>query len=245
MPRSRSASAPLRTLIEDLVDANHILFQQGVVDGFGHVSVRHPTQADRFLLARSMAPGLVTADDILVFDLDGRPQGGDTRTPYLERYIHGSLYRARADVHAVVHSHSPSIIPFGVVRRARLRPICHMSGFLHPQAPVFEIRSAAGKASDMLIRSPALGDALAQALGEQAVVLMRGHGSTTVGRDVRQAVFRAVYAEVNARLQSEAMRLGPVTYLNAEEAANASATNDGQVNRAWDLWRMAAQRIKN
>jgi ribulose-5-phosphate 4-epimerase/fuculose-1-phosphate aldolase len=202
--------------------------------------VRDPDRADRFLLARSMAPALVTSADILRFDLDGDAQEGDSRAAYLERFIHAAIYRARDDVHAVVHSHSPSIIPFGVVRRARLRPVCHMSGFLHPAAPVFEIRDVAGRDSDMLIRNAKLGAALASSLGPNAIVLMRGHGSTVVGRDLRQAVFRAIYAEVNARLQSEAQRMGPVTFLSAEEAANAAAANDGQIDRAWDLWRRAA-----
>jgi ribulose-5-phosphate 4-epimerase/fuculose-1-phosphate aldolase len=235
-----ATSAAVDALLRELVDANHILYHQAVVDGFGHVSVRHPDRPDRFLLARSMAPALVTPTDILSFDLEGNAQDRDMRAPYLERFIHAAIYRAREDVHAVVHSHSPCIIPFGVVRKARLRPVCHMSGFLHPAAPVFEIRDVAGRDSDMLIRNPALGAALAGALGLHAVVLMRGHGATVVGRDLRQAVFRAVYAEVNARLQSEAQRLGPVTFLSAGEAASASATNDGQINRAWELWRLAA-----
>ena len=117
--------------VRELVAANHILYDQGVVDGFGHVSVRDPRRPGRFLLARSMAPALVGADDILAFDLDGKPLG-DSRPPYLERFIHGEIYRARPDVMAVVHSHSPCVIPFGVVQGASLRPICHMSGFLQP-----------------------------------------------------------------------------------------------------------------
>jgi HCOMODA/2-hydroxy-3-carboxy-muconic semialdehyde decarboxylase len=227
-------------LIEELVAANHILYRQGVVDGFGHVSVRDERRPDRFLLARSMAPALVTEDDILGFDLDGNALGGDKRAPYLERFIHCEICRLRADVQAVVHSHSPCVVPFGVVSGAPLRPICHMSGFLHPAAPIFEIRDSAGPASDMLIRNRALGAALARSLGKHAVVLMRGHGSTVVGTNLRQAVFRAVYTEVNARLQTEALRLGVVTFLNAEEAANASAMNDAVLNRAWDLWRLGA-----
>lgn len=225
----------------ELVDANHILFDQGVVDGFGHVSVRHPTRRDRFILARSMAPALVGEADLQVLDFDGNVTEGDPRPAYLERFIHGEIYRRRDDVHAVVHSHSPAVIPFGVVPSVRLRPICHMSGFLHPAAPVFEIRHTAGLANDMLVRNAALGAALAETLGTNAVVLMRGHGSTVVGGSLRQAVFRAVYAEVNARLQAAAMALGPVTYLNEAEAELASAANDGQIHRAWELWKMAAQ----
>ena len=231
------APPPGPALVADLVAANHILFDQGVVDGFGHVSARHDRQADRFLLSRSIAPSLVGAADIMEFELDGTPVAPAGRTPYLERFIHGAIYRARPDVMAVVHSHSPGIIPFSVAG-AGLRPVFHLAGFLGPETPVFEIRDVAGPATDLLVRSDALGAALARTLGDHAVVLMRGHGSTTVGADVRQAVFRAVYAEVNARLQSDAQRLGPVTFLTTEEAAAAAQTGNGLVGRAWDLWRM-------
>jgi HCOMODA/2-hydroxy-3-carboxy-muconic semialdehyde decarboxylase len=228
--------------IRDVVDANHILFDQRVVDGFGHVSMRHPLRPDRFLLARSMAPALVTADDILAFDLDGAAVETDHPAVYLERFIHGEIYRARPDVMAVVHSHSPAVVPFSVASGTRLKPVCHMCGFLGAATPVFEIRDVAGRASDLLIRDARLGAALAQSLGQGAVVLMRGHGSTVVGGSLRQAVFRAIYTEVGARLQAEAMRLGPVTYLTDEEAAAAAAANDTQIERAWLLWLKAARR---
>ena len=227
-------------VLEELVAANRILFDQGVVDGFGHVSLR---REGGFLLARSMAPALVTEADIMRFDLEGNALGGDARTPYVERFIHGEIYRARPEVMSVVHSHSPCVIPFGVASGVPLRAICHMSGFLGSATPVFEIRATAGPASDMLIRDRTLGAALARALGANTVVLMRGHGSTTVGASLRQAVFRAVYAEVNARLQMEALRLGEVTYLSEGEARMASAMNDVHLDRAWELWKLrAAQR---
>lgn len=227
-------------LREEIAVANRILFHQRVVDGFGHVSLRHPSRPECFLLARSMAPALVTADDIICFGPDGEPLDARGRSVYLERFIHSEIFRARPEVMAVVHSHSPSVVPFGVVREVKLRPICHMSGFLAPAAPVFEIRDTAGPGSDMLIRDRALGEALARSLGAQAAVLMRGHGSTVVGVSLRQAVFRAVYTEVNAKLQADAMRLGAVTFLTDAEAAAASRTNDGQIDRAWELWRMQA-----
>ena len=230
------ADEKLAATLADLVAANHILFRQGVVDGFGHVSARHPGRSDRFLLSRSMAPAQVGRGDVLEFELDGTPVDPAGPRPYLERFIHGEIYRARPDVMSVVHSHSPAVVPFGVVPSVPLRPICHMSGFLGAAAPVFEIREAAGPATDMLIRTPGLGAALADRLGPAAVVLMRGHGSTVVGGTIRQAVFRAVYTEVNAKLQSEALRLGPPIFLTAEEAAAAAATNDGQIDRAWNLW---------
>lgn len=223
------------TLADELVAANRILAKRGVVDGFGHVSVRDPADAGHFLIARSMAPALVSRDDLMRIDLDGVP--GDDRPAYLERFIHAAIYRMRDDVQAVVHSHSVSVIPFGVVAGVPLRPIYHMSGFLGRGAPVFEIRDACGDASDMLIRTLALGRALAESLGRESAVLMRGHGSTVVGGSLPQAVFRAVYLEVNAAVQMQALQLGPVNYLTPAEAAAAAASNDGQIGRTWALWR--------
>lgn len=227
--------------IRELVDANHILFNQGVVDGFGHVSVRHPTFPDRFLLARSMAPGLVTEKDVLVFDLEGAPVEKAGPAVYLERFIHSEIYRTRPDVVAVIHSHSPSVVPFSAVTGTKLRPIFHMCGFLGLGTPVFEIRDFAGLSSDLLISDKRLGAALAQSLGSGPAVLMRGHGSTVVGSSLRQTVFRAVYTEVGARLQTEAMKLGPVTYLTEGEAVATTNTNNTQIDRAWFLWLKAAR----
>lgn len=232
-----AGAAPSPALVEQLVLANHILFDQGVVDAFGHVSVRHDGRPDRFLLARNMAPGQVAVDDIVEFTLDGEAVNAAGRRVYLERFIHGEIYRRRPDVMAVVHSHSHAIVPLSVVKGVRLQALFHMAGFIGSGAPVFEIRACAGDASDLLIRDRRLGAALARALGQDAAVLMRGHGSTVVGASVRQAVFRAVYTEVGARLQSEALRLGAVTYLTEGEAAAAAAANDTQIGRAWDLWR--------
>jgi ribulose-5-phosphate 4-epimerase/fuculose-1-phosphate aldolase len=221
-------------LIDKLVLANRILYRQGVVDGFGHVSVRHDRSADHFLLARNMAPGLVRREDIVMFDLDGAALDAAGRRVYLERFIHAEIYRARPDVQSVVHSHSPNVIPFGVTGTS-LQPVFHMSGFLAEGSALFEIRDVAGD-TDMLISNASLGVALAAALGSRSTVLMRGHGSTVVGASLEQAVYRAIYAEVNARLQTQARQLGEVTYLNANEAAKAAATNDTQLPRVWDLW---------
>jgi ribulose-5-phosphate 4-epimerase/fuculose-1-phosphate aldolase len=228
-------------LIEDLVAANRILYDQGVVDGFGHVSARHDKRPDHFLLARSMAPGLVAAADLMEFDRDGEAVDPRGRTPYLERFIHSEIYKAHPLVAAVVHSHSPAVIPFGVVATP-LRPIFHMGGFLGPHVPVFEIRDTGGPATDMLVRNPALGAALAKTLGDCAVALLRGHGNVVVGGSVREVVFRAVYTEVNARLATEALRLGQgqAIFLNDAEAAAATATNRAQIGRAWDLWKAKA-----
>jgi ribulose-5-phosphate 4-epimerase/fuculose-1-phosphate aldolase len=188
-----------------------------------------------------MAPGLVTASDIMMFGLDGEALGDDRRTAYVERYIHSEIYKAQPEVVAVVHSHSPAVIPFSVTA-AKLRPIYHMSSFLGSDVPVFEIRDTHGDQTDMLIRSPALGAALALSLGQATVALMRGHGNVVVGRSIPEVVFRAIYTEMNARLQTEALRLGEgrVTYLSDGEAAASLATNAGVLTRAWELWKAAA-----
>ncbi len=222
-------------LVEKLVMANRILYDQGVVDGFGHISVRHDQSPVHFLLSCNRAPGLVTAADILTYDLSGDLAVASSQRSYLERFIHSEIYKARPDVVSVVHSHSQSVIPFGATGQ-RLRPIFHMSGFLGSGSALFEIRDSGGN-TDLLIRDSGLGKALAESLAGHNCVLMRGHGSTTVAPSVELAVYRAIYAEVNARLQIQAAALGPINFLNEEEASLAAATTEGQVVRAWDLWR--------
>jgi ribulose-5-phosphate 4-epimerase/fuculose-1-phosphate aldolase len=233
-------SAPaVAAVIEDLVTANRILAHHGVLDGFGHVSVRHPERADRFLLSCSRAPELVTAADIMEFDLDSEPVGGDSRRPYLERFIHGEVYRARPAVHAVVHSHSPSVIPFAA-SSVKLRPVYHMGSFLSGGAPVFDIRKHFG-CTDMLVRNREQGRALAAELGDQAVVLMRGHGFVAVAESVPVAVYRAIYTEMNAGIQQKAIALGgTVTYLEPDEAACSDETNRSVAARPWELWKRKA-----
>lgn len=241
LAQPKSAGTPDPKLVEDLVAASRVLADLGVVDGFGHVSVRHDKDPDRFLMSRSMAPALVKADDILEFDLDGAAVDAKGQAVFLERFIHGEIYKARPDVKAVVHSHSPSVIPFGV-SKTRLQPIYHMSSFMGVDVPVFEIRDVEGPGSDLLVRNQKLGAALAKVLGTRTVALMRGHGSVTVGTSLPQVVFRAYYAEMNARLQSEAIKLGEVTYLTPEEAAAAAKTNDALVMRPWELWKRKAMK---
>ncbi len=226
-------------LIEDVVAGNRILAQQGVLDGFGHVSARHPSEAGRFFLSRSLAPELVTADDVLLYDLDSNVQNGDARRPYLERFIHGEIYKTRPDVMAVVHSHSPSVIPFAA-SSVKLRPIYHMSGFLRGETEVFDIRDHFG-CTDMLVRNAAQGAALAATLGARGVALMRGHGFVAVGGSVPEVIYRAIYTELNASMQQRAIGLGgTVTYLDEEEAALAEATNRGVLERPWLMWKKKA-----
>jgi ribulose-5-phosphate 4-epimerase/fuculose-1-phosphate aldolase len=224
-------------LIEDIVIGSRILADFGVLDGFGHVSARHPTNPYRFLMSRSLAPALVTADDIMEFDLDGNAIDAGGRSVFLERFIHSEIYKARPDVMSVVHAHSPGVIPF-TVSPVRLRPIYHNAAFLAAGAPVWDIRMDFGE-TDMLVRDPSRGKSLAQSLGDRSVVLMRGHGDVTVGPAVRMAVFRAYYTDVNARLQSQAIALGgEVNYLTPGEGAKADAVNLVVLDRIWNLWKL-------
>ena len=220
--------------------ANHILYDQGILDAFGHVSRRDPEDATRFLLARNMAPALVREADVFAFDHEGDVLASDAPRVYLERFIHAAIYRLRPDVNAVVHSHAPSILPFGVVDGAELCPICHMSGFIRRGTPVYEIGDDLGPTSDLLIRSIDLGISLARKLADHPLVLMRGHGMTVVGSTLDEAVFRAVYTEANARIQAAAAQLGTPSFLTAEEATAADAANRGQIGRAWEFWALRA-----
>jgi ribulose-5-phosphate 4-epimerase/fuculose-1-phosphate aldolase len=224
-------------LLDDIVAGSRILADLGVVDAFGHVSARHPTNPNRFLMSRSLAPALVTSGDIMEFDLDGNAIDAAGRTVFLERFIHGEIYRARPDVMAVVHTHSPGVIPFSV-SQVPLRPLFHNAAFLGAGAPVWEIRKEFGE-TDMLVRDSVRGKSLAAMLGDKSVVLMRGHGDVTVGPSVKVAVFRAYYTDVDAKLQTQALSLGgEVNYLTPEEGAKADAINLAVLDRAWNLWKM-------
>jgi ribulose-5-phosphate 4-epimerase/fuculose-1-phosphate aldolase len=227
--------------IADLVLANHILADQGVLDGFGHVSVRSVNNPTHYFISRSRAPALVTAEDIMEYDFDDNAVDARGRSSYAERFIHSEVYKARPDVHAVVHSHSPAVIPFGV-SGVPLKPISHMAGFLIREVPVFEIREAGGNATDMLIENKTLGAALAKKLGNGTAVLMRGHGDTVVGPALKTTVLYAIYTEFNARMEAEALRLGgTVTFLNEEEAAKVGAILDRSVERPWEIWKAQTQ----
>jgi HCOMODA/2-hydroxy-3-carboxy-muconic semialdehyde decarboxylase len=224
--------------IADLAAASRILAAQGVVDGFGHVSMRHPAAPERFLMARSIAPVRVTPDDIIEYDLDSNPCNAAGRSSFLERFIHGEIYKARPDVMSVVHSHSPSVIPFGLVA-VPMRAMFHNAAFIAAGVPVFDIREKFG-ATDMLVGNGAKGEALVAAMGANDIVLMRAHGAVACGRTLQAAVFRAVYTEVNARIQHWAIALAggaPLAALDAEEGRLADAVNQAACLRAWDLWR--------
>src|ERR1700736_1427739 len=208
--RAQTPATPLAgvdpALIEDIVIGSRVLADFGVLDGFGHVSARHPTNPNHFLMSRSLAPALVTAGDIMEFDLDGNAVDAGGRSVFLERFIHSEIYKARPDVMSVVHTHSAGVIPFSVTK-VPLKAMFHNPSFLAVGVPVWDIRKEFGE-TDMLVSDSALGKSLAQTLGDKSVVLMRGHGDVTVGPSVKMPVFRAYYTDVNAKLQSQAIALG-------------------------------------
>ena len=227
------------TLIEDLVAANRILATENVVDAFGHVSVRHPEDAGRYLLSRARSPELVEADDIMEFTLDGTPVDARGRKPYLERFIHGALYEARPDIQSVVHNHSRSVIPFGITGE-RLRPVMHSCATIGRQVPVWDAQDAFGD-TDLLVSDMSMGRDLARAVGDGACALMRGHGCTVAGRSIREAVYTAVYLEVNADLQWKASRFGKLKFLSPGEIEKInSRLGQGKpgegFNRSWEYW---------
>jgi HCOMODA/2-hydroxy-3-carboxy-muconic semialdehyde decarboxylase len=237
IPQAGRESSPPDEVVADLVAGNRILAQENIVDGYGHISVRHPRNRERFLLARSVAPELVTAADILEFGLDGEPIDARGRTPYKERFIHSEVYRARTDVNAVVHCHAPSLIPFAD-STVPLRPMYHQSAFLAAGVPVFEIRDAAGM-TNMLVETAPLGRALARSLGDKPACLMRGHGAVIVADSILNVVGRSIYLELNARIQAQAIALGgPITYIDPEEAKKYAASDN--YSRAWELWKRKA-----
>jgi ribulose-5-phosphate 4-epimerase/fuculose-1-phosphate aldolase len=224
-------------LLEDIVVGSRILADFGVLDGFGHVSARHPTNPNHFLMSRSLAPALVTADDIMEFDLDGNPVDARGRNVFLERFIHAEIYRSRPDVMGVVHTHSPGVIPFSV-SQVPLKAMFHNPSFLAVGVPVWDIRKDFGE-TNMLVSNSAIGKSLAVTLGDKPVVLMRGHGDVTVGPTVKMAVFRAYYTDVNAKLQAQALALGgEPNYLTPGEGVKADQTNFAVMDRIWNLWRM-------
>lgn len=217
--------------------ASRVLAGETILDAFGHVSRRHPERRDRFLLSRSLAPALVTPDDVLELDFDGEVISAPGTPVFLERFIHAEIYRRRPDVEAIVHSHALAVLPFAVVPSVRVRPICHMCGFLRDTPAPFDIADHAGSASNLLIASSALGVALAEHLGAAAVVLMRGHGYTAVAPGVPAATYRAIYTARNCEVQLAAAKLGEAVFLSADEADAADAASMSQVGRPWQLWR--------
>jgi ribulose-5-phosphate 4-epimerase/fuculose-1-phosphate aldolase len=236
MKAANKLESPPKELLAELVLANKILYGMKAVDAFGHISVRHPADPNYYLMARHLPPGMVTAEDIVLFDMDSTPLTHSDKPQYSERFIHSEIYKVRPDVMSVVHCHAHSLIPFGAAKGAKLRPMSHMCGFLGCGVPIFEIRKGAGN-TDMLIRTPEIGKALAADLGDKNMVLMRGHGATMVGVSIQESTYRAIYAKENAEIQMQAHQLatdGEVEFLNEEESDKSQRGRN--VPRAWSLW---------
>jgi ribulose-5-phosphate 4-epimerase/fuculose-1-phosphate aldolase len=222
--------------IGELVAANHVLAKLKLLDAFGHVTMRHPSNPQHYLMASSIAPALVTEQDIITFDLDSNAIDARGRASSIERFIHGEIYKARPDVTAIVHSHSPTIIPFSV-SRTPLRPMSHTAGFLAPEVPVYDPRATVGT-SNLLVSNQKLGKALAETLGQNTVVLIRGHGNAVVGNSVGLAVYRAFFTETSAQLLLQARLLdGPITFLDPDEAAKINDLRQTGYVRQWELWK--------
>ena len=224
------------TLLRDLVIANRILAHEGVMDAYGHVSVRHPDDPQRFLLSQSRSPELVTLSDILEFTLDGEPVDQQGRTLYMERFIHAGILAARPDVQAVIHNHSPAVVPFSVTKTA-LRPIIHVASLIGPDIPVWDIRDRFGDTS-LLVTNMDQAHDLAKCLDKRRVALMRGHGCVVVGPTLKQAVMAAVYLQLNAQLLMDSLRLGDVTYLSSGEIELMSEAQmkPSSAERVWEYW---------
>jgi ribulose-5-phosphate 4-epimerase/fuculose-1-phosphate aldolase len=235
--------AHMDTLIEDLVAANRILANENVVDAFGHVSVRHPVDAGRYLMSRAKSPELVESDDIMEFTLEGAPIDSTGRKPYLERFIHGALYEARPEIQSVVHNHSRSVIPFGIAGE-KLRPVMHSCATIGRDVPVWDAQDTFGD-TDLLVSDMPMGRDLARTLGNGTCALMRGHGCTVAGRSIREAVYTAVYLEVNAELQWKASRFGKLKFLSPGEIEKINSrlgqgkSGEGY-DRSWEYWRHRA-----
>jgi HCOMODA/2-hydroxy-3-carboxy-muconic semialdehyde decarboxylase len=233
----------MSAFLRDLAIANRILAHEGVVDAFGHVSIRHPERAERYFMARSRAPELVSVEDLMEFQLDGTPIDARGRAPYAERFIHGAIYEKRKDVQSVIHNHSHEIIPYGITP-VKLRPVLHVGAAIGEDVPVWDIRKNFGD-TNMLVVNMEQGRDLAAALGANRVALMRGHGCAVAGKTLREAVFTAIYLQVNAKLQTQAMNLSDeVQYLSPGELARTKEmlSQELGLQRAWEYWTMRANR---
>src|SRR5688572_10895322 len=241
-PPASAGPAP-QALLEDLAVAYRILAMEGIIDAYGHVSVRHPANPNRYLMSRSLGPALVTPADIMEFDLDSTPVDPKGRNAVLERFIHGEIFKARPDVMVVVHSHAPSVIPFSI-SQVPLRPVFHMATFLGVGGggvPVWDSRSVKDPAAAaLLVRNGLMGKSLAATLGKRPVALLRGHGNVVVGPNIMVTVRQAIYTEVNAKILLSALGLGgPVTYVSDDETAAVEKT-PGDIARGWELWKRQA-----
>ena len=232
----------MKKLLNELVIANRILANEGIVDAYGHVSVRDPANPACYYLARSLAPELVQHADIMRFNLDGTPADGDARQPYLERFIHGAIYESRPDVRAVVHAHAEDVLPFGIVSEP-LRPVIHSGSFIGAEVPVWDIADRFGERTNLLVTDMAQGRDLARCLGARNVALMRGHGFAAAAQSIIEAVRMSVFLPRNARVQLNASRFGKFKALSQGEIdARNSGYKPGspETQRAWQYWAIRA-----
>ena len=236
-PAKKTAqSKAVESALSDLVIANRILANEGVIDAFGHVSIRHPERADRYFLARSRSPELVERGDLLEFDLDSNPINPDGRTMYSERPIHGCIYKSRPEVMAVCHNHAHSLIPFGVTG-SEIKPIWHVAGSIGAEIPIWDISDEFGE-TDLLVTNNDTGGSLAKKLGKNRCALMRGHGAVVAGHTLKATVFVAIYLMANAKLLKEAREMGEVKVLSPGEIKLTEQMNfkERSQNRAWEYW---------
>ena len=225
----------LTQALDELVTANRILAREGVVDSFGHVSIRHPDRPERYLLSRARAPECIEIDDLMEFASDGTLIDPAGRRPYAERFIHGAVYDARPEVKAVVHHHSPSVIPFSVTG-APLSPVMHMCAGIGPRVPTWDSRTRFGD-TNLLVTNAAMAADLASAMAQRPVILMRGHGCVVAGASLREVVFNSIYLQLNADLQMKAHALGDITFLTDGEVAAVLRTRGSfTFERAWEYW---------
>lgn len=228
--------------LHDLVTANHILARENVVDAFGHISIRHPQNPQQYILSQSRAPQLVTPQDLMEYTLDGHPIDQQNRPMYAERPIHGAIYQTRPNAHAVIHNHSPAVLPF-TITPTPLRPIFHLAAIIGESLPLWDIRQNFGDTT-LLVTTMQQGRDLAAALGPRPAALMRGHGCVIAAPSLKEAVMTAIYLQTNAQLLLAALPLGPITYLSPGEIAQMaqSQIRPTSLNRAWEYWTARAAR---
>ena len=231
---TQQASDPPR----DLVMANHILAREGILDAFGHVSIRHPENPRHFVMAWARAPELIELPDLMEFDADGEPVGDDKRFPYLERYIHAAVYEQRPDVMAVCHNHTASVLPFSISRGTKLRPVIHTGAVIGGEVPVWDIADDFGSETNLLVVNMQQGRSLARVLGDKPVVLMRGHGAVVASVSVPAVVSACLNLDKNARVQLQAAQLGEYVPLAPGEVARPSVApgQSAVPDRAWEAY---------